>query len=162
MCTAVDMVGNGGTDLDTPLRWDLIAPHTSYTLEHPTANADSIAGWTNKDVKVTFHAMDPGAPLTGSGVAYTEYIEGNATSTAPAFSASGTKLTVAADGTSSMTVTETAPTGPRVVWFRSVDKADPANKEVWQSVYIFIDKLAPTFTTDAPSWWINGPTVQIS
>ena len=123
------MVGNGGT-VAGPILWDLVAPHTSYTID--PAGADTISGWTNKDVTVTFHAID-GAPTPNSGVAYTEYIEGNATSTAPAHSASGTKLTVASDGSSSMTVTQTAPTGPRVVWFRSVDKADPANKEVWQT-----------------------------
>ncbi len=150
---AEDMVGNALNSL-IDLRWDLIAPHTSYTVD-PTG-ADTISGWTNKDVTVTFHAMD-GAPTPNSGVAYTEYIEGNATSTAPAQSASGTKLTVAADGTSSMKVTETAPTGPRVVWFRSVDKAVPANMEVWQKVFIFIDKKAPLLSDDAPSWWINSP-----
>ena len=150
--TAFDMVLNGGTD-SLDIKWDLVAPHTSYTVD--PAGADTISGWTNKDVKVTFHAVD-GAPTPNSGVAYTEYIEGNATSTAPLFGATGTKLTVATDGSSSMTVTQTAPTGPRVVWFRSVDKADPANKEAWQSVYIFIDKNAPMLSDDSPSWWINS------
>ena len=151
--TAFDMVGNGGT-VAGPILWDLVAPHTSYTID--PAGADTISGWTNKDVTVTFHAMD-GAPTPNSGVAYTEYIEGNATSTAPAQSASGIKLTVATDGSSSMTVKETAPSGPRVVWFRSVDKATPANMEIWQSVYVFIDKNAPKLSDDSPSWWINGP-----
>jgi hypothetical protein len=151
--TAFDMVGNGGT-VPLVLKWDLVAPHTSYTVD--PVGADTISGWTNQDVTVKFQAVD-GAPFPNSGVGYTEYVLGNATSTAPAQSASGTKLTVATDGTSSVVVTDTAPSGPKALWFRSVDKATPANQEVWQLVFIFIDKNAPKLSDDAPSWWINGP-----
>ena len=57
--TAVDMVGNGAAPSPVTIKWDLVAPHTSYTID--PAGADTISGWTNKDVTVTFHAMD-GAP----------------------------------------------------------------------------------------------------
>jgi len=150
-------------DDETHLHFDLIAPHTTHTSDPATATSFVWnPNWTNKNVTVTFKAMDPGAaentPL-GSGVAYTEYIIGSSTSTPPGQSTTGTQG-------SSVVIDKNAPTGPVYLWFRSVDKADPANKEVWQKIFVYIDKptdgsaggaatTGPKLTNDVPSWWIT-------
>jgi len=91
-------------------------------------------------------------------VDYTEYVIGESTTTAPAQNASGTKTTnMAADGSSSVVIDKTASSGPVYLWFRSVDKADPANKEVWQLAFIFFDNVAPKLSDKAPTWWVNTP-----
>ncbi len=41
------------------------------------------------------------------------------------------------------------------VWYRSVDKAVPANVEVWQKLYVYFDDVAPKLSDDYPGWWIN-------
>jgi hypothetical protein len=130
-----------------------------------------IGPWTNTDVVMTLLAIDqggngsafdntPGSPFVGknAGVDYTEYITGSSTSTAPALSASGTKVDPL---TMKITITNTAPTGPVYVWYRSVDKATPPNFEKWNLVYVWIDKIAPTLSDNTPSWWINQ-TIKIT
>ena len=158
---ATDAVLNVGSTTKT-LHFDLIAPHTTHTAV-PTGATSFVWSpfWVNTNVTVTFKAMDPGAaenvPL-GSGVDYTEYITGSSTSTPPGQSSTGTRG-------SSVIIDKNAPTGPVYLWFRSVDKADPANKEAWQLIYVYIDKpdsssalaaTGPKLTNDVPSWWITG------
>jgi len=156
---ATDAVQNVG-NVSAGLWFDLTAPRTSHTSV--PVNATSFVwnpNWTNTDVKVTFQAMDPGYDDgLGSGVDYTEYVIGSATSTPPAQSSTGTKG-------GSVTITENAPNGPVYLWFRSVDKV--GNREVWQKIFVYIDKptatagggavgTGPVLTNDVPSWWINS------
>ncbi len=93
-------------------------------------------------------------------MAYTEYINQATTSTAvpaaPALTATGTKTAGQTAALNTDTITTTAPVGPTYVWYRSVDKAVPANMEAWHLVKIFIDNQAPVVTNDAPTWWINA------
>ena len=147
--SAVDMVGNVSTD-QWAVNFDIVAPHTGYTID--PAGADTQNGWTNKDVTVKFLSSD-GLPTPNAGVAYTEYVVKTSTTTAvpaaPAFSASGTQGT-------SVTITTTAPIGPVYVYYRSVDNACPSgNKEAWNLVMVFVDKVAPALSDSTPDWWIN-------
>ena len=150
------MVGNVVRNI-VPIKFDLRKPTTSFSVL-PVGTAikagDTVAPiiWTNKDVTLTFLASDPGAadvPPTGSGVDYTEYFVGDTSMSGPGTPTKG----------SSVTITTTSPkAGPVVVWFRSVDKAAPANVEVWQKLFVYIDKLPPTLENDVPTWWITGST----
>jgi hypothetical protein len=151
---ATDMVGNFVRNV-VPVKFDLRNPTTSFSVL-PVGTAlkagDPLAPivWTNKDVTLTFLASDPGAadvPPTGSGVAYTEYFVGDTSMSGPGTPTKG----------SSVTITTTSPkAGPVVVWFRSVDKATPANVEVWQKLFVYIDKKAPVLENDLPGTWIDG------
>jgi hypothetical protein len=147
---ATDRVGNELNDV-APINFDLVAPHTSFdTTSTGSATSQPYLGqfvWTNKPVTINFLAMDPGAPLNGSGVAYTEYFVGDESMTAPGMPTKGT----------SVTISKSAPTGPVYIWYRSVDKAVPANVEVWQKLYVYFDNVPPKITLEQPSgdWWIN-------
>jgi hypothetical protein len=148
--TAYDEVGHPG--IATAGVWfDLVAPHTNAVV---TPNATTSSSWTNQDVSVLFTAAD-GAPTPNAGVDYTEYITVEPTNTAippyPAIGASGTQI---AAGTPPV-ISETAPMGPVYVFYRSVDKAVPANKEAWLLKVIYIDKNAPLLSDSVPAWWIN-------
>jgi len=146
--SATDMVQNNYQKV-VPINFDLVAPHTTFDVT-PAGAATSMPFlgfvWTNKPVTLDFLAMDPGAPTMGSGVAYTEYFIGDESMTAPGTPTRG----------SSVTITNTAPTGPVYVWYRSVDKAVPANVEPWQKLYVYFDNVAPTLTNDVPTTWIDG------
>ena len=151
--TADDMVDNVGEKAFT-VHFDVWAPDTNASVS--PAGADTFAGYTKGPVTITFAAHDNG----GAGVDYTEYINqvtsGTAVPAAPALTASGTKTAGQTAALNTDTITATAPVGPTYVWYRSVDKAVPANKEVWHLVKIFIDNQAPTVTNDAPTWWVNA------
>jgi len=140
------VVGNTGFDGFTKF-FDVTPPSTTYDIS--PAGADTNAGWTNKDVTLTLTAVD--LP-DQSGVDYTEWVKmvssTTATPEAPALDASGTHGTV-------VPITDTAPVGPVYVYYRSVDKAVPANKEAWHLVMVFIDKNAPMLSDNAPTWWVN-------
>jgi len=155
---ATDAVYNAGNVTKT-LHFDLIAPHTTHVSDPVGATSFVWSPfWVNTDVKVTFNAMDPGFDNgNASGVAYTEYVIGSSTSTPPGQTAAGTQG-------GSVTITKNAPTGPVYLWFRSVDNAVPANKEVWQLIYVYIDKpdsssalaaTGPVLENDVPTWWIT-------
>ncbi len=147
--SAEDVAGNIGT-ADSAIKIDVTPPVTVYTSDPTGYTADPFnppffPAWTNTGVTLHFLAAD-----YQSGVAYTEYIINPAG--APSFGATGTQ------GTSAL-VNVTAKTGPVTVYFRSVDKATPPNKEIWRSVWVYFDGVAPVITAGVPENWINGTKV---
>jgi hypothetical protein len=150
--TATDVAGNTSDDASFTINHDVWAPVTTRVVT--PVGADSFAGYTNQPVTVKFLATD-----NLSGVAYTEYITKTSTTTVPpatpALTDSGTKGT-------SVTITQSAPVGPVYLYYRSVDKAVPANLEQWHVARIFIDTSAPTVTVTGPSWWIDSATANLN
>ena len=149
LLTSTDWVKNS-CPIYKHVNFDRVAPHTSYTIT--PAGSDTQLGWTNQDVTVKFSSVD-GLPQPNSGVDYTEYVVKTSTTTAvppaPGINESGTQG-------DEVTITETAPIGPVYVYYRSVDKAMPTpNREAWNLVMVYIDKVAPELTNDYPGWWMN-------
>jgi len=106
-----------------------------------------------------FTAVD-GQPSPNSGVDYTEYIKDTGDNSGlpvkPAITTTGTRI---AAGTP-LLINDDALAGPVVVWFRSVDKAVPANMEDWVAIFIYIDVSGPVLSAmseapSVPAWWIN-------
>ena len=138
-------IGVPGTVVST----DVMAPSTVFTSDPAGAArvAPSAPAWTNKNITMNFVASDPGGSGIASGVAYTEYITGNSSTTPPALNATGTKGT-------SVVISETAPVGPVYVWYRSVDNA--GNKEPWNVAWAWLDNKAPVLSITGNSAWYNG------
>ena len=138
-------VGFPGTSVSV----DNMPPSTIFTSDPvgSTLPAPSNPAWTNKNITVNFIASDAGGSGIGSGVAYTEYILGKAGDTPPLISASGTKGT-------SVVISETAPTGPVYVWYRSVDNA--GNKEAWNLAWAWLDNKAPVLSIQYNDPWYNA------
>jgi hypothetical protein len=150
---ATDTVGNHSTKSFT-VNFDVWAPDTNSSVS--PLGSDLPGGWTNQNVIVTFAAHDEGwggGSLHAAGVAYTEYVVDYPTTATPdpappALNGSGTHGTT-------VTISQTAPVGPVYVYYRSVDKAVPANMEAWHLVKIYIDNNKPAIGDDVPSWWID-------
>jgi hypothetical protein len=141
---------------------DVQAPSTVVESASPdgTVTEPPVLGtWTNKAVTITFLAGDRGGngqakPEQGmyAGVDYSEYILGSEATGAPALTASGTKL----PANMQLTVNKPAAVGPVVVWYRSVDKASPANLEKWNKIWVWFDNVAPVLSDNAPTWWVDS------
>lgn len=128
---------------------DNMPPSTVFTAD-PVGTAlpaPSYDAWTNQNITINFIASDAGGSGIGSGVAYTEYILGNSSTTPPLISASGTKGT-------SVTIKDTAPVGPVYVWYRSVDNA--GNKEAWNLAWAWLDNKAPVLSITGNQYWYNA------
>ena len=157
---ATDEVGNVMSTAET-VKFDTQHPTTSYSIT-PTG-ADTFAGWTNQNVTLTFNATN----YSGSGVAYTEYIEGDLLTVPPSTASTGTKLTgtptTAGNLTTTLSISQMYSTqvkdgGPIYIWYRSVDAV--GNMEPWNLVRVFYDNAGPVvsinYPGDAPVWF-NSP-----
>jgi len=150
---AWDMLGHMATNASATVQFDLVAPHTTVAVTPPAIDQNN---WTNQNVSLAFTATD-GLPTPNAGVDYTEYqVVYNAPlssspPTAPGIGDSGTHI---AAGTP-LVISTSATVGPVYVWYRSVDKAVPANKEIWRLQAVYLDKSMPTFANIIPTWWVN-------
>jgi len=150
---AWDMLNHMATNASATVQFDLVAPHTTVAVTPPAIDQNS---WTNQNVSLMFTATD-GLPSPNAGVAYTEYKTvydaplSSSPPVAPAIGDSGTQI---AAGTP-LVISTSATVGPVYVWYRSVDKAVPANKEAWRLQAVYIDKSMPAFANIIPTWWVN-------
>ncbi len=137
-----DVAGNNDVDVITrPLRIDRTKPSTT---------SDANSGWQTTDANVKLACADPGwingdGNESGSGCASTLYRLDTNDSNGVSYGAWQTYSASAGIPISS--------DGNFAVQFFSTDNA--GNGETAQTVYVTVDKSAPTTTANAPSAWVN-------